>query len=189
MFTTGVKYLNSEIKDIYSRHYGADGQDLLATVLTHSEAVARMALVLAERFPEADKDFILRAAMLHDIGVVKCHAPSIGAKGSLPYICHGIEGRKILESENLVKEALVCERHTGSGITAQEIAVAGLPLPHRDMLPLSIEEKIICYADCFFSKSGDLTFQKPIEKVMQQMATHGKEPLNRFLRLHSIFST
>ena len=27
-----------------------------------------------------------------------------------------------------------------------------LPIPHRDMLPVSVEEQVICYADKFFQK-------------------------------------
>ncbi|MDE6143268.1 MAG: phosphohydrolase, partial [Muribaculaceae bacterium] len=62
-----------------------------------------------------------------------------------------------------------------------------LPLPHRDMLPVSIEEKVICYADKFFSKSGNLSEEKSFEKVTAQMESHGEESLRRFLLLHSIF--
>jgi uncharacterized protein len=47
----------------------------------------------------------------------------------------------------------VAERHTGAGITLDNILAAGLPLPPRNMVPLTHEEKIICCADKFFSKS------------------------------------
>lgn len=48
---------------------------------------------------------------------------------------------------------LVAERHTGAGITLDNILKAGLPLPRREMVPQSLEEKIICCADKYFSKS------------------------------------
>jgi uncharacterized protein len=48
------------------------------------------------------------------------------------------------------KFARICERHTGSGLTAEEIVSGGLPLPERDFLPETLEEKIICLADKFF---------------------------------------
>ena len=57
------------------------------------------------------------------------------------------------------------------------------------MLPESIEEKIICYADKFYSKNPDnLTRQKSIDEVLKDMERHGEEPLRRFLDLHKLFS-
>lgn len=175
----------SEIFNIYYK----DNPKLLATVATHSECVARKALdCLRQKGIEADTEFVREAALLHDIGVVKCDAPSIFCFGSLPYICHGVEGRAILDSLGMHRHALVCERHTGSGLTVDDIIRQDLPLPHRDMCPVSIEEKVICYADKFFSKSGLLTEEKPFEKVVKQMNRFGEDSLKRFLELHSIFS-
>lgn len=73
----------------------------------------------------------------------------------------------------------MCERHTGAGLTAQEIIDQSLPLPHRDMLPLSLEEKVVCYADKFYSKSH-ITPAKPIEQVRQQLSKFGQGTLSRF---------
>ena len=94
------------------------------------------------------------AAMLHDIGIFLTHAPSLGCNGPHPYLKHGHLGCKLLEKEGLPKHALVCERHVGVGITRKDVLDHKLPLPAKDMLPLSLEEKIICYADKFFSKNG-----------------------------------
>lgn len=177
-----------DIDKIYSLYY-SDNPRLLETVLTHSECVKNKALECAERCQlDIDLDFVKEAAMLHDIGVVRCNAPSIYCYGERPYICHGIEGRAILESQSLPRHALVCERHTGSGLSLDDIVTQNLPLPHRDMLPISLEEKLICYADKFFSKSGDLTQEKPLEKVIRQMKSFGEDSLSRFMQLHSLFS-
>lgn len=170
------------------RNYYSESQELLSTVTVHSECVAGKALeCLRQNGIEADLQFVEEAALLHDIGVVRCHAPAILCMGDLPYICHGIEGRKMLDSLGLHRHALVCERHTGAGLTVDDIIAQNLPLPHRDMLPISIEEKAICYADKFFSKSGILTEEKPFETVCTQMERHGKDSLERFLALHEIF--
>lgn len=177
------------ITDIFNRHY-FDNPGLLSTVTIHSECVARKALgCLRSKDLEADQEFVWEAAMLHDIGVVKCDAPGILCFGSLPYICHGVEGRKILEAEGLPRHALVCERHTGSGLTVDDIISQQLPLPKRDMTPVSIEEKAICYADKFFSKSGNLTKEKDLEKVIRQMESFGVDSLRRFIELHEMFGT
>lgn len=165
-------------------------QELLATVLTHSECVARKAVDIAEKkFPDLNLTFIYEAAMLHDVGVIRCHAPSIQCFGTLPYICHGVEGRKILDGLGLPPEyGLVCERHTGAGLSKKEIIAKGLPLQLRDMEPVSIEEKIICYADCFFSKSRDLKKEKTLEEVESQMKKHGDESFDKFMALHKLLS-
>lgn len=176
------------IEEIYDLYY-RDNPELLTTVITHSECVASKALgCLYNKGIEADLQFVKEAAMLHDIGVVKCHAPGIFCYGTLPYICHGVEGRSILESLGYPRHALVCERHTGSGLTREDIIRQGLPLPMRDLCPVSIEEKVICYADKFFSKSGNLKEEKSFEKVINQMKKFGDDSLNRFLELHSLFS-
>ena len=47
---------------------------------------------------------------------------------------------------------LVSERHTGAGITLENIVANNLPLPKREMVPVTIEEIIICFADKFHSK-------------------------------------
>lgn len=93
-----------------------------------------------------------------------------------------------MRSEGLPEIARVCERHTGSGLTAKEIAETGLPLPHVDLLPESLEEKLICYADKFFSKSGNPKAEKSLEKVRSSMAKFGPESLARFEKLHSLFN-
>ena len=179
--------MTMDIDLIYHPLY-KENPGLLATVLTHSECVARKALgCLASRGIEADLEFVREAAMLHDIGVIRCDAPAILCFGDLPYICHGIEGRRILENAGLPRHALVCERHTGSGLSVADIVSQNLPLPQRDMLPVSIEEKAICYADKFFSKSGNLTEEKPLERVVSGMKKFGNDSLARFLDLHDIF--
>ena len=125
--------------------------------------------------------------MLHDIGVVRCNAPSIHCLGELPYICHGVAGREMLDNLGLHRHALVCERHTGSGLTVEDIIRQGLPLPHREMLPITTEEKLICYADKFFSKSGDYRIEKPLDRVINSMKRHGDDTLRRFLMLNEQF--
>lgn len=176
-----------DIDKIFSIYY-TDNPELLATVIIHSECVTKKALECVKRHSlDVDESFVTEAAMLHDIGVIRCQAPSIFCYGTKPYICHGIEGKEMLESLNLPKHALVCERHTGSGLSLDDIVRQDLPLPRRDMLPVSLEEKLICYADKFFSKSGDIEKEKSLERVKESMRRHGTDTLNRFLELHALF--
>jgi len=159
-------------------------------LLAHSEMVAKKALDAAGHVKhlDPDLDFIEEAALLHDIGIFKVSAGQIGCIGPMDYVAHGYLGREILENEGLPKHALVCERHVGLGITTAEIEKYRLPLPRRDMLPVTIEEKIICYADKFYSKwPTSLNKEKPLDKVRKSVAEYGKEQLARFDEWHEMF--
>lgn len=150
-------------------------------LLSHSRAVADKALAIARNHPElgADEQFIEEAALLHDIGIVRVNAPAIACYGTEPYICHGILGAEMLRGEGLERHALVCERHTGTGLTLQQIVQQGLPLPQRDMQPVSIEEQIICFADKFFSKTR-LDSEKSVEQARRSLEKFGEEGLVKF---------
>lgn len=163
------------------KKYCPDSPDLFSLLLSHNRQVADKALQIAGALPPdiaVDKEFIRDAAMLHDIGVIKCNAPKIFCTGKEPYIRHGVIGRKILEGEGLARHALVCERHIGAGLSRQEIIDSKLQLPHRDMIPLSTEEIIICVADKFFSKSkADKEIK--IEKILKEVSGYGPGPEQR----------
>lgn len=177
-----------DINRLLNKYY-EEGSSLLDLLLTHSEMVAKKAISVAEAARIAiDNDFIYNAAMLHDIGIFRCNAPGIYCYGEEPYIRHGVIGGELLRKEGLEAYARVCERHTGSGLTAKEIAETGMPLPLRDFIPETLEEKLICYADKFYSKSGDPREEKSLERVRKSMAKFGPDSLARFDDLHSLFT-
>ncbi len=151
-------------------------------LLAHSKLVTKKAVKIGRRL-NADIKFIEEAAMLHDIGIFLTNAPDIYCFGKEPYIRHGYLGRLILEREGLPKHALVCERHIGLGITKEDVIKQDLPLPKRDMVPVSIEEKIICYADKFFSKG--LTKEKSIHEITEELKKFGKD--KKFLEWVKLF--
>lgn len=165
--------------------YFSGQEDAKEIYLKHVKAVKNKALEIAKRIPELHPDltFIEEASMLHDIGMVQTKAESMKCFGTQPYIKHGIIGREILEAqgEEWKKHALVCERHTGVGLSREEIIRQNLPLPHRDMIPISIEEEIICFADLFFSKNPLFLEQElSIECIRGRIAEHNKEDLKKF---------
>lgn len=162
--------------------------ELKHILLTHSRSVADKALALAARHPELGLDltFVEEAALLHDIGIFLTHAPGIGCTGEHPYICHGFLGADLLRAEGFPRHALVCERHTGAGLSLQDILHRELPLPHRDMLPVSLEEKLVCLADKFFSKTH-LEREKTLEQARRSVSKHGEEGARRFDELCAHF--
>lgn len=141
------------------------------------------ALSIARRLKLTQKqlEFIEEAGMLHDIGICKVNAPEMGANGSLPYLTHLTEGQKILEREGLAKHAKVAHNHIGVGLTKEEITNRNLPLPVKDISPMSIEEKIISYADLFFSKRPkSFWIEKTEDEVITELEQYGEEDLKTF---------
>ena len=168
--------------DIISKYYPPDSKAYYLLV-QHSRLVAKKARELAQRVPHLSPDlqFIEEASMLHDIGIFLSNASTLGCCGHKEYVCHGYLGRELLEKEGLPRHALVCERHVGMGITLEEIRANSLPLPQREMVPVSLEEKIICFADKFYSKSEhDLFREKPLKKARELIRGYGEDKLKSF---------
>ena len=172
-------------------HFYKEDDALRHILLVHSRQVAGKALQIALRHPELqlDTDFLETAAMLHDIGIIRCDAPGIQCFGTEPYICHGRIGAEMLrnllgkEAESIAR---VCERHTGAGLTEKDIVGQDLPLPHQDFLPETIAEQVICYADKFYSKSH-LEREKTVEQAARSLAKFGSEGVERFRKWAQMF--
>lgn len=172
--------------------YCGENVELRHILLTHSRQVADRALAILAQHPEwvesgeVDPVFVEEAAMLHDIGVVMCDAPKIHCMGKQAYIEHGYLGAEILRQEGLPKHAAVAERHTGTGITYEQILREQLPIPLRDYSPQTLEEKLICYADKFYSKTK-LGQDKPMAKIRQHLWKYGSDTVARFDELQALF--
>lgn len=173
--------------DIIAKYY-TPGSDLYNILVKHSEAVRDKALTLAHKHPELnlDLDFIAEAAMLHDIGILKTDAPGIKCFGTHRYIEHGYLGAEIVRQEGYPRHALVCERHTGTGLRLADIIARKLPVPHRELCPVTLEEQLICYADKFFSKTR-LDSEDSYERVEKKMQKWGDESVEQLRRWAEIF--
>jgi uncharacterized protein len=157
-------------------------------LLAHSNLVAKLALRVTERVAQnqsVDKDFVAQAALLHDIGMLFTDSPELDCHGDRPYITHGIIGAEILHEEGLPRHALVCERHIGVGLSIQDIKDQSLPLPLRDMRPQTLEEKIVAYADLFYSKTKQGV--RTAEMVRAALARHGTDKVSIFDEWHRHF--
>lgn len=166
--------------DLINKYYPEDNE-LKDILLAHSRSVAQKALWIAERHPELQLDttFVYEAAMLHDIGIFLTDASEICCFGKEPYICHGYLGAGIVREEGFARHALVCERHTGAGLSLESVLKQNLPVPHRAMMPVSVEEQVICFADKFFSKTH-LDREKSVDKARKSIARYGEDGLQRF---------
>ena len=162
--------------------YYPEDDDLRRLLLKHSRQVADRCLLIAKKHPElsVDASFLEEAAMLHDIGIRWCHAHSIFCNGTEPYICHGLIGAQLMRREGYELHARICERHTGTGITREQIERQQLPLPPADYIPQSLEEQIVCYADKFYSKSHPDRVLTVVQTA-QSLEKFGHEGVEKFL--------
>lgn len=168
--------------------YYADSPELRAILWAHSRRVADRCLKIAAEHPELHLDtaFLEEAALLHDIGIIRTDAEGIRCLGDAPYICHGYLGAEMLRAEGYPRHARVCERHTGAGISREEVVAQAIPIPVQDYYPETLEEQLVCYADKFYSKSH-LERERTPEEALRSVAKHGAEGALRFARWMEIF--
>ena len=152
---------------IINKYYPADNE-LRRILIMHSRQVADRCLAIVAKHKElpVDVQFMEEAAMLHDIGIYRCDAPSIHCHGTEPYLRHGPIGGEILRAEGFPRHARVAERHTGTGLPGYE--------------PETLEEQIICYADKFYSKSR-LDRVLTVAETAQSLEKFGHEGVLKFL--------
>lgn len=177
-----------DYQKIIDQYYPSENE-LRQILLTHSRQVADRCLTIAREHPELclDTVFLEEAAMLHDIGIYRCDAPGIRCFGTEPYICHGIIGGRLLRERGLVRHAQVCERHTGTGISHEQIQIRHLPLPLNGQYePDTLEEQIVCYADKFYSKTR-LGLTRTVEQTARSLEPFGEASLRRFFHWVDMF--
>lgn len=170
--------------------YYPEGSRLRDIYMRHCRSVADLALEInATKDLRLDPLEVEDAAMLHDIGIFRCDAPSIECHGTEPYIRHGIIGAGLLRNEGMSETiARVAERHTGAGLTREDIETQHLPLdPQGDYMPVTTLERLVCYADKFYSKSGNMQ-RKTLDRVIRSMERLSPSTLQRFMALHRQFS-
>ena len=170
--------------------YFPDRSMMRSYYITHVESVTKKALAICDRNPHlrADRNLVEAAAMLHDIGICRVFAPEIGCYGEAPYIRHGILGAEIVRREGWDEIAPFCENHIGVGITEVDIVHYRLALPKRDMSPQTVEQKIVAFADKFFSKSQNhLATPKSIEKIHTSLLRYGVDKIGIFNQWCELF--
>ncbi len=182
---------------LLERFYPED-TPLRRLLLHHSRQVCEKALDVVRRHPELglDEALVHDGAMVHDIGIVRCHAPGIGCHGTMPYLLHGIAGGEMVREaaaegtwdEAFAPEVLArfCERHTGTGLLAENFSLRGIPVPAvlatdpHALCPETEEERVVCYADKFFSKSHPER-TRTVEQTARSLEGFGMRGVELFL--------
>ena len=142
-------------------------------VIKHCKAVAKVAVETAEACKrtglKVNVKLVEIGALLHDIGRSKTHN-----------VHHAVVGAEILKAAGLPEQVIyIVKRHVGGGITTREAEELGW---QKDVyIPLTIEEKIVTYADKLIKKSKRV----PIEVTIAELAKEGKhDAAERVLKLH-----
>ncbi|MCL2643208.1 MAG: HDIG domain-containing protein [Candidatus Bathyarchaeota archaeon] len=143
-------------------------------VIAHCQAVALLALELAEKFKAknyaVDVALVEVGALLHDLGRAKTHS-----------VNHAIEGMQLAQKEDL-PDSVICiiKRHVGAGITTKEAEL--LNWPKDNYIPQTLEEKIVCYADKCLSGSNRIPAETTIKQLHDQKLDEAAE---RVRKLHN----
>jgi uncharacterized protein len=132
-------------------------------VIAHCQAVASLALELAEKFKTknypVDLKLVEAGALLHDLGRSKM---------------------KLAQAEGLPEEVIcIIKRHVGAGITAEEAEWLGWP--KDSYVPQSLEEKIVCYADKCIGSDERIPVEATIKQLHDQKLYDAAE---RVRKLH-----
>ncbi len=121
------------------------------SLIFHCSHVVNVAYQIIQQLPEniaLNAELVLIGAFLHDIG-----------RNETQSIRHGVVGSEIIirefpHSKFLDDVSRIISCHIGGGIPKSETKDLGLP--EEDFIPVSLEEKIVCYAD----KMVDYKFDK-----------------------------
>ena len=158
---------------IINKYYGEDDSILKTILMKHSQSVAQRALQIVSHHPELhlDRQFVEEAAMLLDIGLCRCHAPSIECFGTADYILHGRMGAEILRKEGYPRHARVCERHTGAGLTREDIERQRQELirTHSELVELQQKNRRLAVVNSMTSAENSEEATKRLNALIAQV--------------------
>lgn len=147
-------------------------------VIRHSRAVARESLKIAKQIAANGHQLDLKrveiGALLHDIGRSRTHG-----------VDHGVEGAKILREKGLEDFIGFAENHLGAGIDAEEAKEIGLP--EKNYLPVSLEEKIVTYADNLLRGDRVISYHEALNELKEELGSQ-HPGVWRFKELHKEIS-
>mgnify|MGYP001586228174 FL=1 len=172
-----------EIRKLHLKY--ALNKKVFLLIFTHCQIIKDISKQLIRKNGlTIDRKLVMTGSLLHDIGAYR-FIDQQGIFDEINYIRHGIEGYQILSREGFPKElCLIAERHTGVGISKDDVVKQGLNLPARNYLPVTVEEKIIMYADKFHSKSSRFNSFSAYALYVKRF---GQDKVKRFQSLAQVF--
>ena len=140
-------------------------------VVNHCKAVADLALETASALEmrgfKIDFALVEAGALLHDIGRSKTHS-----------VHHAVVGAEIAESAGLPDSVVaIIKRHVGGGIITSEAEELGWP---EDVyVPVTLEEKVVAYADKLIEKGKRAPIDITIEKLEAERKPEAAERVRK----------
>jgi len=132
-----------------------------SNVLRHVLKVEEVARDIAGRVEskgyDVDEELVTAGALLHDVGRSVTHDVS-----------HGVVGGRIVRRRNLDERlARIVERHVGGGISREE--AVELKLGSLSLVPETLEEKIVCYADKLVDGDRRVEFPETLKYFKEKL--------------------
>ncbi|MCK4614106.1 MAG: HDIG domain-containing protein [Thermoplasmata archaeon] len=125
-------------------------------LIDHAEAVAKLALEIAELIVETNHDLVEAGALLHDLGRIKSHG-----------IDHGIIGGEMAKELELPESLQnIITNHIGAGLTEDDAKELGIT--PGNYIPQSIEEKIVAHADNLIDDTERIGIEEYIRKFIDE---------------------
>ena len=130
-------------------------------------AVTKLALEIADLLMAKgitiDLKLLEIGALLHDIGRSATHT-----------VQHAVIGAEIAKSASLPDSVIsIIRRHVGGGITTSE--AENLGWPKGVYVPVTIEEKVVCYADKLIENGERVPIEVTIRKLSKEMKYEAAE--------------
>lgn len=171
---------NAEIYDLHKKYAPSDVAFNL--VYGHCQIVWSIARDLIERnHVKVDREVVRAGCLLHDIGVYTLfNGDVLDGKN---YITHGIRGEELLRQEGYDERLIrIASHHTGVGLSADDIVQEKLPLPQKDYLAETPEERLVMYADKFHSKTQPPQFNS-VAWYGDHVAQFGENKRRQFMAM------
>jgi uncharacterized protein len=175
----------AEIRALHEKH--APSRAAFDLVYGHCVIVCGIAgQLLARADLGLDADLVRAGSLLHDIGVYRLY-DAAGQRLVAHYLRHGLLGHELLVTEGY-PEAICrfASRHTGMGLSREDVRSQGLPLPAGDYLAESGEEQLVMYADKFHSKTGPPVFVTA-EEYAASVRRFGEDKVATFAAMRERF--
>lgn len=129
-------------------------------VIIHCESVAKLAKETAQTLQKnglkVNVELVEAGALLHDLGRSRTHT-----------VNHVVVGAEIARKAGVPEPVLaIIKRHVGGGLTAAEAAELGWP---KDVyVPVTLEEKIVSYADKLVETSECVPIELTVNRLRQE---------------------
>jgi uncharacterized protein len=176
---------DSEILELHETY--APTREAFDLVYTHCVIICVVAeQLLGNSDLGLDVDLVRAGCLLHDIGVYRLYNEA-GELDHSNYIRHGVLGHELL-AEAGFREAICrfASRHTGMGLTKEDVLRQGLPIPPADYTAETGEETLVMYADKFHTKKIPPSFVTA-DSYSASVRRFGEEKVAAFKEIRRVF--